>query len=87
MKLKAPTRRLHIAVTDSQYETLADEAALTGLPIAELIRRAIERTYGPRARRALGGLVLHVGIWLRPDAAIVGRVRTWVSRFRSRRRD
>jgi hypothetical protein len=65
--------RLHVLVTERQRECLAREADRTGLPVAELVRRAIDGVYRPEVRPRAGGLELSVGIWRRPDAAIVGR--------------
>jgi hypothetical protein len=87
MKLEGPTRRMHVALTDPQYNVLAVEAEATGLSMAELIRRAVDRTYRPAARPAVGGVAFHLGLWTRPDAALVGRkalVRQWPFRLRRR---
>ncbi|MCK9486787.1 MAG: ribbon-helix-helix domain-containing protein [Dehalococcoidia bacterium] len=35
-----------ITLTDEQYERLRDESRETGLDVAELVRRAVERAYG-----------------------------------------
>ena len=37
--------RMQITLEDTQYERLRDEAQRTGASLAELIRRAINRTY------------------------------------------
>jgi len=65
--------RFHLLVTEQQYACLAWEANRTGLPMAELARRAIDRVYRPDVRPKASGLELSVGLWRRPDAAIVGR--------------
>jgi len=39
--------RFHLLVTEQQYACLAWEANRTGLPMAELARRAIDRVYRP----------------------------------------
>ena len=67
------SRRTQVTLTDRQHSFLLSEAARTGLPLAELVRRAIDRTYRPHVRPTVGGLELSVGVWRRPDAAIVGR--------------
>jgi hypothetical protein len=64
---------MQISLTERQYEVLNDEAHRTGLSIAELVRRAIDRAYRPDARPRAGGLELSVGVWRRPDAAVTGR--------------
>jgi hypothetical protein len=40
------TRRFQLNLTDEQYAFLDDEADGSSVPIAELIRRAIDTTYG-----------------------------------------
>jgi hypothetical protein len=70
-------RRTQITLTDRQHALLHDESFRTGLSLAELIRRAVDRTYQPRVRPAVTGVELSFGLWRRPDAAVAGRrVRT-----------
>jgi len=38
--------RMQITLDDRQYERLRAEAERTGASLAELIRRAVDRTYG-----------------------------------------
>lgn len=66
-------RRLQITLTDSQYEQLRAESDRSDLPMAELIRRAVDAVYRPNSRVRVGGLELNVGIFRQPDAAVVGR--------------
>jgi hypothetical protein len=67
-------KRTHVTFTDRQHAFLAEEAGRTGLSLAELVRRAVERTYRlDDARRRLKGLELSIGVWRRPDAAVAGR--------------
>lgn len=40
------SHRTQITLTDDQYERLRQESARSGLVLAELVRRAIERSYG-----------------------------------------
>lgn len=40
------SHRTQITLTDAQYERLRSESARSGLGLAELVRRAIERSYG-----------------------------------------
>jgi len=51
------SHRTQITLEDAQYERLLKESRRTGLALAELVRRAITRTYGPvdvgERRRAL----------------------------------
>jgi hypothetical protein len=49
------------------------EANRTGLSVAELVRRAIDRTYRPDARPRANGVEVSIGLWRRPDAAVTGR--------------
>jgi hypothetical protein len=67
------SRKTHVTLTDRQHAFLLDESARTGLPLAELVRRAIDSTYRPHERRRLRGLELSLGVWRRPDAALAGR--------------
>ena len=67
------SRRTQITLTDRQHAFLRDESSRTGLPIAELVRRAVDATYRPHVRPKVKGLELSVGVWRRPDAAVVGR--------------
>lgn len=60
-------------LTDRQHEFLSSESIRTGLSLAELVRRAIDGTYRPYARDRVRGYELSVGLWRRPDAAVVGR--------------
>jgi hypothetical protein len=64
---------MQITLTQQQYETLNTEAWRTGLSIAELVRRAVDGAYRPRARPPRSGVGLSVGLWSRPDAAGAGR--------------
>ncbi|HKI91421.1 MAG TPA: hypothetical protein VJ986_03895 [Gaiellaceae bacterium] len=72
------SRRTQIVLTDRQHAFLLEESRRTGLPLAELVRRAVDRTYRPAARPTVKGYEVSVGLWRRPDAAIVGRRRTMV---------
>jgi hypothetical protein len=67
------SQRFNLFLSSRQHELLHDEAARTGLPIAELVRRAIDRTYRQQARPTVRGVELSVGVWRRPDAAVAGR--------------
>lgn len=40
------SRRTQITLTDDQYERLRAESERTGVSLAELIRRAVDRSYG-----------------------------------------
>jgi hypothetical protein len=66
-------RRTQITLTDRQHAFLRHESARTGLPMTELIRRAVDATYRPAARRRVPGLELSVSVWRGLDEAIVGR--------------
>jgi hypothetical protein len=67
------TRRLQISITDQQYDLLNAEANRTGLSMAELLRRLVDRAWTPGRRPNVNGFELSVGVWKRPDAAVVGR--------------
>jgi len=71
-------RRTHFMVTDRQHAFLSDESARTGLSMCELVRRAIDTTYRPYSRPQIYGYEVSVGLWRRPDAAIIGRRRVVV---------
>jgi len=72
-------RRFQVTLDDRQHLYLRDEAERTGLSMAELLRRAVDATYRPYSRYRARGVELSVGVWRRPDEAVVGR--------RIRRRD
>ena len=71
-------RRTHVFLTDRQHAFLVDESMRTGLSMAELVRRALDRTYRPHSRPRVRGFELSVGLWDRPPAAIAGRRRLGV---------
>jgi hypothetical protein len=71
------SRRTHVTLSDRQHAFLRDESARTGLPLAELVRRALDFTYRPHARPRIGGVHLSLGFWRRPDAAVVARRAGW----------
>lgn len=58
------SHRTQITLTDEQYERLRDEARRSGVGLAELVRRAVDRSYGgahPDAR--LKALDASFGSW------------------------
>jgi hypothetical protein len=67
------SRRTQITLTDRQHARLVDEAWRSGLSMAELVRRAVDAVYRPKARSTVGGFEVNVGLWRRPDAAVCGR--------------
>ena len=67
------TVRFNLLMTEAQYRCLIGEANRTGLPAAELVRRAIDRVYRPERRKRADGFELVLGLWRRPDAAVAGR--------------
>jgi hypothetical protein len=69
------SRRTQLHLTDRQHAFLVGESERTGLPMAELIRRAIDAVYRPELRPRLRGYELSAGVWKRPDAAVIGRRR------------
>jgi hypothetical protein len=67
------SRKTQVTLTDRQHAFLVAESLRTGLSMAELVRRAVDRTYRPALRPRVGGIEVSAGWWRRPDAAIVGR--------------
>ena len=67
------SRKTQLTLTDRQHAYLLGESIRTGLSMAELVRRAIDRVYRPELRPKVPGYELSLGLWKRPDAAIVGR--------------
>jgi hypothetical protein len=67
------SRKTQLTLTDGQHDFLVTESYRTGLPIAELVRRAIDATYRPHVRPKVLGLEISAGVWRRPDAAVIGR--------------
>jgi hypothetical protein len=65
--------RIHIQISKKMYSRLNRIANLTGLSIAELVRRAVERTYWPGEIPRMKGFEISFGLWKRPDASVVGR--------------
>ena len=62
-----------MTLTDDQYAFLRAESSLTGLSLAELVRRAVDAQYHATDRARVRGWDVRVGVWRRPDAAVVGR--------------
>ena len=54
-------RRTQITLTDRQHAFLRNEAERTGLPMTELIRRAVDATYRPYWRLRVRGFELSLG--------------------------
>jgi hypothetical protein len=71
--LRLMSRKTQLTLTDRQHAYLIGESIRTGLSMAELIRRAIDKVYRPALRPRIPGYELSLGVWRRPDAAIVGR--------------
>jgi hypothetical protein len=69
------SRRTQITLSDRQHAFLWHESRRTGLPLAELVRRAVDTVYRPETRPRASGLEVTVGVWRRPDVAVVGRRR------------
>jgi hypothetical protein len=68
------SRRTQITFTDRQHALLVDESNRTGLSMAELVRRSVDRTLRPVSRRRLlrdFGLI--VGVAVEPSAAAAAR--------------
>lgn len=78
------SHRTQITLTDDQYERLRQESARSGLGLAELVRRAIERSYGSvSSREMLDALDDSFGQWSGRDgdgAAYVEGLRRGMAR-------
>jgi hypothetical protein len=70
------SRRTQITLSDRQHAHLVGESMRTGLSLAELVRRAVDGTYRPHFRPRVNGFELSLGVWTRPDAAVIGRRRS-----------
>ena len=74
MYISGMSRRTQITFTDRQHAMLIDESNRTGLPMAELVRRSIDRTFRPTSRRPFArGFELSIGFWRGLDAAFAAR--------------
>ena len=62
-----------MTLTDRQHAFLMNESGRSGLSMAELVRRAIDATYRPATKPRVPGWELSVGMWRRPDEALLGR--------------
>jgi hypothetical protein len=67
------SRRTQITFKDRQHRLLLEESVRTGLPMAELVRRAVDSVYRPASRPKIAGLSFSGGVWRDADAALVGR--------------
>ena len=65
--------RAHVMLEPAQHAFIDAEARRTGLSRSELVRRAIDESYRPEARRRVAGFDVGFGIWRAPDAAVAGR--------------
>lgn len=78
------SHRTQITLTDAQYEQLRRESKRTGVGLAELVRRAIDRAYGSMNRDALvQGLEDSFGSWTDRDddgCTYVDRLRRGMAR-------
>jgi hypothetical protein len=67
------SRRTQITLTDRQHSFLIGESLRSGLSLAELVRRAVDSVYRPGSRPTVPGYEVSLGVWRRPDAAVIGR--------------
>ena len=65
--------RTQVMLDEDQYAYLVAEASRTGLSRSELVRRALDETFRPEARKRVRGFDLGFGVWRSPDAAVAGR--------------
>jgi hypothetical protein len=68
------SRDLHIRVTDRQHRLLLEESVRTGLSVAELVRRCVDKALRPKLRPVVGGFHLNFVVTRAPDAAVVARL-------------
>ncbi len=68
------SRRTQITLTDRQHAFLIDESIRSGLPMAELIRRAVDAVYRPVSRRRFRAWELAMSMSREPDAARIARL-------------
>ena len=62
------SHRTQVTLEDEQYQRLLAQSARTGLPLAELVRRAVDRTYGSTtAAEILRALEESRGSWTHRD--------------------
>jgi hypothetical protein len=67
------SRKTQITLEDGQHALLKAEAAVSGVSMSELIRRAVDHVYRPWIRPRVLGYEVSFGVWKRPDAALAGR--------------
>lgn len=68
-----PGRRLHVTLTERQYQALWEEADRTSLSMAEITRRCIDSVLRPHRRVRFAGLELNVTLARQVDAAVAAR--------------
>ena len=61
MSIGVVSHRLCLVISNQMYFFLNSEADETGVPIAELVRRSLDTTYGPRGERKLVELDVRLG--------------------------
>lgn len=61
------THRTQVTLEDEQYQRLLAHSARTGLSLAELVRRALDRTYGSTAAEIQRALDESRGSWAHRD--------------------
>lgn len=65
------SHRTQITLSDEQYARLRAESQRTGLGLAELVRRALARTYGANgSAETLRALDASFGAWMSEDDAL-----------------
>jgi hypothetical protein len=67
------SRRTQITLTDRQHALLIDESIRSGLPMAELIRRAVDAVYRPVSRRGFRSWEVAMSVSREADAARIAR--------------
>ncbi len=65
--LRPMSRKTQLTLTDRQHAYLIGESIRTGLSMAELMRRAIDKVYRPELRPKVPGFELSLGLWKRPE--------------------
>lgn len=70
------SHRTQLILEDEQYARLQAEAAVTGVSLAELVRRAVDHTYGRMSiEEKLAAVAAAFGLWLDRDETGVADLR------------
>ena len=59
--LRKVSQRFHITLSSTQYDFLSSESTRSSVSVAELIRRAIDATYGPSGAKRVSVITHTLG--------------------------